>query len=138
MTQSGQDTAWFWMADVTKKNLDRQYLSVMRWDKKVAQYMKRHEETFLKTEEYKNQGIGIWHLIKSIILLLVPYAENMICFIPFFMLNNRAVGSQYFDRLDFYLLYVLCLQSYMAASGDFSSFLQRQATVSGRCMTRVD
>ena len=31
----------------------------------------------------------------------------MICFIPFFMLNNRAVGSQYFDRLDFYLLYVL-------------------------------
>lgn len=51
--------------------------------KKVAQYMKRHEETFLKTEEYKNQGIGTWHLIKSIILLLVPYAENMICFIPF-------------------------------------------------------
>ena len=75
--------------------------------KKVAQYMKRHEETFLKTEEYKNQGIGTWHLIKSIILLLVPYVENMICFIPFFMLNNRAVGSQYFDRLDFYLLYVL-------------------------------
>ena len=26
--------------------------------------MKRHEETFLKTEEYKNQGIGTWHLIK--------------------------------------------------------------------------
>ena len=69
--------------------------------------MKRHEETFLKTEEHKNQGIGTWHLIKSIILLLVPYVENMICFIPFFMLNNRAVGSQYFDRLDFYLLYVL-------------------------------
>ena len=75
--------------------------------KKVAQYMKRHEETFLKTEEHKEQGIGTWHLIKSIILLLIPYVENMICFIPFFMLNNRAVGSQYFDRLDFYLLYVL-------------------------------
>ena len=75
--------------------------------KKVARYMKRHEETFLKTEEHKEQGIGTWHLIKSIILLLIPYVENMICFIPFFMLNNRAVGSQYFDRLDFYLLYVL-------------------------------
>lgn len=75
--------------------------------KKVSQYMKRHEETFLKTEEHKEQGIGTWHLIKSIILLLIPYVENMVCFIPFFMLNNRAVGSQYFNRLDFYLLYVL-------------------------------
>lgn len=39
--------------------------------------------------------------------VLIPYVENLICFIPFFMLNNRAVGSKYFDRLDFYLLYVL-------------------------------
>ena len=39
--------------------------------------------------------------------LLVPYMENMVCFIPFFMLNNRAVSSQYFSKLDFYLLYVL-------------------------------
>lgn len=38
---------------------------------------------------------------------LLPFIENMIAFIPFFMLNNRAVGSQYFQNLDFYLLYVL-------------------------------
>lgn len=37
----------------------------------------------------------------------VPFAENLIAFIPFFMLNNRAVGSEYFANLDFYLLYVL-------------------------------
>ena len=37
----------------------------------------------------------------------IPFIENMILFIPFFMLNNRATGSAYFSRLDFYLLYVL-------------------------------
>mgnify|MGYP000346867420 CR=1 FL=1 len=40
-----------------------------------------------------------------------PYAgsvhRNLICFIPFFMINNRVVGSQYFSKLDAYLLYVL-------------------------------
>lgn len=75
--------------------------------KKVVQYMKRHEDAFLKAGTDEKQGIGIWYTMKSIIRLLIPYAENMICFIPFFMLNNRAVGSQYFNKLDFYLLYVL-------------------------------
>ena len=37
----------------------------------------------------------------------IPFIENLILFIPFFMLNNRATGSAYFSRLDFYLLYVL-------------------------------
>ena len=31
----------------------------------------------------------------------------MVCFIPFFMMNNRTVGSQYFANLDPFLLYVL-------------------------------
>lgn len=39
--------------------------------------------------------------------MMIPFLENMVCFIPFFMLNNRAVGSEYFANLDFYLLYVL-------------------------------
>ncbi len=39
--------------------------------------------------------------------IMIPYLENMVCFIPFFMLNNRATGSEYFENLDFYLLYVL-------------------------------
>ena len=75
--------------------------------KKVAKYMKRHEDAFIKPETQKRDAGGAWHTIKSIFRLLVPYIENMICFIPFFMLNNRAVGSQYFNKLDFYLLYVL-------------------------------
>ena len=38
---------------------------------------------------------------------MIPFAENLIAFIPFFMLNNRATDSKYFARLDFYVLYVL-------------------------------
>lgn len=71
--------------------------------KQTVEYMEKHSETFLKGNDETTQ----WSNIKIIAKLLVPYIENMICFIPFFMLNNRAVGSQYFDRLDFYLLYVL-------------------------------
>lgn len=38
---------------------------------------------------------------------IIPFLENMIAFVPFFLLNNIAVGSQFFANLDFLLLYVL-------------------------------
>ena len=76
--------------------------------KKTVQYMKKHSSSFLN---YGDSGAGwgnrLWRSICQIFWLLVPYLENLICFIPFFMLNNRAVSSQYFSKLDFYLLYVL-------------------------------
>lgn len=76
--------------------------------KQTVEYMEKHRETYLANQKETTQwSKRIWNNIKIIAKLLVPYIENMICFIPFFMLNNRAVGSQYFDRLDFYLLYVL-------------------------------
>ena len=76
--------------------------------KQTVEYMGKHRETYLANQKETTQwSKRILNNIKIIAKLLVPYIENMICFIPFFMLNNRAVGSQYFDRLDFYLLYVL-------------------------------
>lgn len=45
--------------------------------------------------------------LKLLLKMIFPFIENMICFIPFFMMNNRTVGSQYFANLDPYLLYVL-------------------------------
>ena len=74
----------------------------------ILQYMKKHTGRFL---DPSHPGRNIWHRIyyRTIELLgaLVPYIENLILFIPFFMLNNRATGSQYFSKIDFYLLYVL-------------------------------
>ena len=76
--------------------------------KKTVQYMKKHSSSFLNPQD-SGAGLGnhLWRSICQIFWLLVPYLENLVCFIPFFMLNNRAVSSQYFSKLDFYLLYVL-------------------------------
>ena len=75
---------------------------------KTLKYMKRHSGRFLDSS---NSGWDIWHRLyyRTMELLgaLVPYLENLVLFIPFFMLNNRATGSQYFSKIDFYLLYVL-------------------------------
>lgn len=76
--------------------------------RKTLQYMKKHSGRFLDSS---NSGWDIWHRLYFKIIglfgVLVPYLENLVLFIPFFMLNNRATGSQYFSKIDFYLLYVL-------------------------------
>lgn len=76
--------------------------------KQVVPYIKRHKNRFLETDD---RGMGFLGRLsqstRGIIKALIPFVENMVCFIPFFMLNNRAVGSEFFSKLDFYLLYVL-------------------------------
>lgn len=95
--------------------------------RKTLQYMEKHSGRFLDSS---HPGWDIWHRIyfKTIDFLgaLVPYIENLILFIPFFMLNNRATGSQYFSKIDFYLIYVLL---FAVVHG------QRQATFSALLAT---
>lgn len=76
--------------------------------KKIVKYMQKNRNVFVNEEEenlplHKRLMRQFGWFIKAIF----PFVENMVCFIPFFMLNNRTVGSQYFSRLDFYLFYVL-------------------------------
>lgn len=76
--------------------------------RKMACYMQKHKALFVDLDEEKlpwwKRLLNQWAwLIRS----MIPFLENMICFIPFFMMNNRTVGSQYFANLDPYLLYVL-------------------------------
>ena len=95
--------------------------------RKTLEYMQKHSGKFLDSS---HPGWDIWHRIyfKTIGFLgaLVPYIENLIFFIPFFMLNNRATGSQYFSKIDFYLIYVLL---FAVVHG------QRQATFSALLAT---
>ena len=90
---------------------------------KTLRYMKNHSGRFL---DPSHPGWNIWYRIYFKIMelfgALVPYIENLIFFIPFFMLNNRATGSRYFSKIDFYLIYVLL---FAVVHG------QRQATFSG-------
>lgn len=76
--------------------------------KKIVTYMQKNREHFLGNEDLK---LSWWERLvkkwKWLFMAIVPFLENLVCFIPFFMLNNRTVGSDYFSNLDFYLLYVL-------------------------------
>ena len=76
--------------------------------RKMVSYMQKHKALFVDLDEGK---LPWWKRILNqwawLIRSMIPFLENLICFIPFFMMNNRTVGSQYFANLDPYLLYVL-------------------------------
>lgn len=75
---------------------------------KLVEKMKKDRHLFLDGEGEKLSLCQ--RMLKKtgwFIRVLIPFIENLVLFIPFFMLNNRAVGSEYFANLDFYLLYVL-------------------------------
>lgn len=73
---------------------------------KVVKYMKRHSSSFLGEGDADGRH-GVAYQLRRVIRKLFPFVENVLVFFPFFILNNRAMASQYFSRLDFYLLYVL-------------------------------
>ena len=62
---------------------------------------------FIEVEKKKkNRKTEIWNDIKRLAAAALPFVENLVLFIPFFMLNNRVTGSAYFAKLDPYLIYV--------------------------------
>ncbi len=74
----------------------------------MAKHIRRHTNDYMQdTDPGKGVSGRIRQNLYRIVRACVPFLENMICFIPFFMLHNRAVDSAYFAKLDFYLLYVL-------------------------------
>lgn len=103
--------------------------------RQIVLYMKRHSSKFLESGD---KGLGFFQrLFRSsaeIFRILFPFLENMICFIPFFMLNNRAVGSQYFANLDFYLLYVLL---FAIVYGQQQATLSAILSVAGYCFRQM-
>lgn len=91
----------------------------------ITSYMKKNKDLFLTNKKKKPSFLA--RLIQDwmwLIKAMIPFVENLICFIPFFMLNNRTVGSDYFANLDPYLLYVLLFAILYG---------QQQATFSAIC-----
>lgn len=92
---------------------------------KIVTYMQKHKEVFVNgVEEKLPWWKRLYYRWKWLIMAIIPFAENLICFIPFFMMNNRTVGSEYFANLDPYLLYVLLFAIVYG---------QQQATFSAIC-----
>jgi RmlD substrate binding domain. len=72
----------------------------------IIAHMKNHKYLFLDAED-KYKGSSLRSRFMRIFQKAVPYLESFTFFIPCFMLNNRAVGSIYFNGINVYLLYVL-------------------------------
>ena len=84
--------------------------------------MKKKPYVFLTDEDEK---ISIWARIRQkggwFFRAIIPFIENIIIFIPCFLLYDKTANSNYFANLDLYLLYVLLFAMV---------FGQQQATVS--------
>lgn len=101
----------------------------------AAAYISRHASDFVRTDARKKNFLRLLGTrTKDMVSALLPFAENLICFIPFFMLNNRAVGREYFQNIDFYLLYVLLFAIlYGQQQATFSCLL----AVAGYCFRQM-
>ena len=75
--------------------------------KNQIEYIIKKKKDFLSADRKKNIFQRILDKAGWFGKAMIPFIENVIVFIPAFMLNNRTVGNSYFNRLDFYLLYVL-------------------------------
>ena len=101
----------------------------------VVQYMQRHSESFIRAED---AGGSLWdrfrHRLKVLLATLAPYIENIAAFFLFYYLNSIAVGSGFFDRLDFFLLYVLL---FAVVHGQNQAILSGLLSVAGYCVQQM-
>ncbi len=101
----------------------------------IFKKMRRNRKKYLSnSEKNKKSNSKFVQRFKALVRSLIPFIENCIIFIPVFMINNRAVGSQYFDRLDFFLLYVLLFAgTYGTKQAIFSATL----SMAGYCFRQL-
>lgn len=102
---------------------------------RVASYMKRHSASFLLGED-TGGGLAARFLTNAgrTLKVLFPFIENLVFFIPVFMLYNRTAGSAFFARLDLYLLFVLLFAVvHGQQQAVFSGFL----AVAGYCFRQM-
>ena len=73
----------------------------------LCKHIQKHKKQLIINKETTGTKHNVKKWLSHIFQAALPFIENMICFIPFFMINNRVTESAYFARLDCYLLYVL-------------------------------
>lgn len=101
----------------------------------IAEYIKANADKFSRrTDRQENLWKKVKRTVEELFYAAVPFVENVVCFIPFFMLNNRAVGSQYFQRIDFYLLYVLL---FAVIHGQQQAIFSSLLAIAGFCFRQM-
>lgn len=100
----------------------------------IYKKMKKNRKAFLGKQEKQKDSSRVMQRIKAFVTALLPFIENCILFIPVFMINNRAVGSEYFDKLDFFLLYVLL---FAGVYGTKQAIFSATLSVIGYCFRQL-
>lgn len=101
----------------------------------LARYLKKNVTKFSRLDSAPRSFIERLKLkTKGLFIAAVPFFENLVLFIPFFMLNNRATGSQFFSHIDFYLLYVLL---FAIVHGQQQAIFSSLLAVAGYCFRQM-
>ncbi len=99
----------------------------------IISYINGHKNLFLYEDE-RQERIKAGHRFLRFIGKAFPFLESIAFFIPFFMLNNRAVGSAYFSGINFYLLYVLL---FAVIHGRQQAIFSSLLSVAGYCFRQL-
>lgn len=102
---------------------------------RIMEYMDKNRNRFLKEEKGRGNLLQrIFKRFEKLFYELLPFAENFAVFILVFLLNNRTADSEYFRRVDVFLLYVVLFalfygkrQAILAAFFSTLGFVFRQA-----------
>jgi nucleoside-diphosphate-sugar epimerase len=70
----------------------------------IVRFMKHSRSAYVDSEEAAAGGKA---RLRAAIKGAFPFVENVVCCVLFGLLSSQAAGSRYFERLDFFLLYVL-------------------------------
>lgn len=101
----------------------------------LVDYLKRNYSRFSRLADHRESLTDrLKNSVHELIHAMIPFVENMICFIPFFMLNNRAVGNELFQDLDFYLLYVLL---FAIVHGQQQAIFSSLLAIAGYCFRQM-
>lgn len=101
----------------------------------LADYLRRNRRRFSALGDRRESlGDRLKNGIHGLVHAMIPFVENLICFIPFFMLNNRAVGNELFQDLDFYLLYVLL---FAIVHGQQQAIFSSLLAIAGYCFRQM-
>ena len=98
---------------LSNQRFAKEFTSVVRGDTeknigRIAERMKADPELFLTDAERKPSLIErLLQRAGWFVRAMIPFLENLIAFVLFFILNNLAVRGEYLNRLDVFLLYVL-------------------------------
>ncbi len=101
----------------------------------LAEYMQKNYSRFSVIEDKRDNFLSrLKSGFQELMHAMVPFIENVVCFIPFFMLNNRTAESDFFRNLDFYLLYVLL---FAIVHGQQQAIFSSLLAIAGYCFRQM-